>query len=253
MRHVTEIAFIDPSIDDIETIIRGLRPNLKAVVLDRVTPAARQIAHVLDGVDDLDAVHVIAHGAPGRVTFSAGEWSAATLAGDAEYLATIGRALSADGELRLWSCDTAAGAAGAAFITELAAAVGADVSAATRRIGAAARGGTWELSAFAQRPRPTPPLTAAGMAAYGGVFDDDPNFTVAAWSAIDINIPQGDLTAGQTYYVAVVTGGPNNAFTVTEILGSFSAPPFGIPANGEDRSRHVSLQRQLNEPEHRHP
>ena len=116
MAYVSEILFVDPSVDDIETILHGLRPGVEARVLDPATPAARQIALALEGFQDLDAVHVIAHGAPGRVNFSAGEWSAATLKDEAEDLAAIGRALAEDGELRLWSCDTGAGAAGAAFI-----------------------------------------------------------------------------------------------------------------------------------------
>lgn len=167
MAHVSEVLFVDPSVDDIETITGGLRPGVKAIMLDRASPPARQIAHSLDGLRGLDAVHVIAHGAPGRVKFAAGDWSVATLADDSADLAAIGRALDADGELRLWSCDVAAGAAGAAFIAGLAQSSGADVAAATRRIGAAAKGGSWELGAFAQRAS-APPLTASAIASYSG-------------------------------------------------------------------------------------
>jgi len=60
-------------------------------VLDRVAPPARQMALALEGRDGLDAVHVIAHGAPGRVSFAAGEWSAQTLEDNGVDLATIGR------------------------------------------------------------------------------------------------------------------------------------------------------------------
>ena len=135
MTYVSEILFVDPSIDDIETILRNLRPGVEAIVLDREVPAARQIAAALDGVHDLDAIHVIAHGAPGRVNFSAGDWSLAMLDDEAKNLAAIGRVLAADGELRLWSCDTASGAAGENFIAALAHATGADVAASsgTRR------------------------------------------------------------------------------------------------------------------------
>ena len=133
----------------LETILRGLRPGVEAKALDPAVSAAKQIAKALTGWRDLDAVHVIAHGAPGQINFSAGDWSVATLKDDAEDLAAIGRALADDGELRLWSCDIAAGAAGTAFIEALARATGADVAASTGRIGAAALGGTWDLAAFA--------------------------------------------------------------------------------------------------------
>ena len=44
MTHVSEILFVDPSVDDVETILCGLRPGIEARVLDPTTPAARQIA-----------------------------------------------------------------------------------------------------------------------------------------------------------------------------------------------------------------
>ena len=89
------------------------------------------MAAALAGHRGLDSVHVIAHGAPGHINFTAGGWSAETLADDAEDLAAIGQALAASGDLRLWSCQTAAGPAGAAFIAGLAQAIGADIAAAT--------------------------------------------------------------------------------------------------------------------------
>src|SRR5207248_835134 len=108
--------FIDPGVADRGTILCNLRPSVAAIVLDSTRPAARQIAAALHGLRGLEAVHVIAHGAPGRVALAAGDWSAATVDDDAEDLAAIGRALGPNGELRLWSCATAADAAGAAFV-----------------------------------------------------------------------------------------------------------------------------------------
>ncbi|MBV9553879.1 MAG: DUF4347 domain-containing protein, partial [Alphaproteobacteria bacterium] len=171
-----EIAFVDPSVDDLDTLLAGLRPEVSAVVLDRAVPVAAQIARALAHARGLDAVHVIAHGAPGRIEFAAGAWSAASLATDAADLAAIGRALGDDGELRLWSCAAGAGPEGTRFVTALAEAAGAPVAAADGLVGAAAPGGTWQLayrmvSAAAARA----PLTDAGAAAYRGVL------AVATW------------------------------------------------------------------------
>ena len=70
-----EILFVDRSVSDIDTILSGLRPGVEARVLDPATPAVRQIAAALAGRHDLSAVHIIAHGAPGRVNFASGDWS----------------------------------------------------------------------------------------------------------------------------------------------------------------------------------
>src|SRR5216683_4257345 len=104
MAHKSEVLFIDPAVSDIKTILAGLRPGVDAVLLESGRPAAQQMAEALACRRDLAAIHVIAHGAPGQVHFSGGQWSAATLANDSGYLADIGHALSEDGELRLWCC-----------------------------------------------------------------------------------------------------------------------------------------------------
>src|SRR6185436_5202496 len=113
-------------------------------------------------------VHVIAHGAPGQVVFAAGEWSVQTVESEADDLAAIGRSLAAEGKLQVWSCDTARGEAGEAFVETLKAAAGAEISAATTRIGATALGGTWQLRSSSDAPQP--PLTMVGMARYAAVL-----------------------------------------------------------------------------------
>src|SRR6478672_2464874 len=113
MTRMSEILFVDPSVSDLGMILENLRPEVDAIVLDAQRPAARQMAAALQGRKELDAVHVIAHGAPGQVSFSSGEWSAESLELAAGDLAAIGNALGKHGDLRLWSCQTGAEAAGA--------------------------------------------------------------------------------------------------------------------------------------------
>jgi hypothetical protein len=60
-----ELAFIDPGVPDLPALLRGLRPEVGWSLLSPATPAARQIAVALRGRRGLDAVHIIAHGAPG--------------------------------------------------------------------------------------------------------------------------------------------------------------------------------------------
>ena len=165
----SEIAFIDPAVDDIATILEGLRPEVEALILDREHPVSRQIADALAGKKDLDAVHVIAHGAPGRVSFAAGEWSAETLAGAADDLAAIRKALRPGGELCLWSCHAGRGDAGEAFINRLAELTGAPIAAAKGLVGATSRGGTWQLDHLTPA---LPPVTSQAVENYVGLLAD---------------------------------------------------------------------------------
>ena len=140
-----EVAFIDPGISDLPSLLSGLRPDIDAIVLPEAGDAVAEIATRLQGRSDLSAVHIIAHGQPGEVRFAAGSLSLETLSDRAADVAEIGDALGADGEILLWCCNTGEGRIGAAFIDALARTTGARVSAASGRIGAAVQGGSWGL------------------------------------------------------------------------------------------------------------
>ena len=166
---VSEMLFVDASVDDL-AYPGNLRPGVVAVVLDRASPPARQIAVALHGVRGLDAVHVIAHGAPGRVNFAAGHWSVETVENEPDDFAAIGRAIAAHGDLRLWSCHTGAGVAGGRFAARLARATGVGVATASGLVGATARGGCWNVASGCEAADAPPPLTARGLAAYSGIL-----------------------------------------------------------------------------------
>ena len=63
----SEVMFVDPGVPDVAAILGNLRAGVDAIMLHRASPAAKQMAAVLAGRRDLDAVHVVAHGGPGRV------------------------------------------------------------------------------------------------------------------------------------------------------------------------------------------
>jgi hypothetical protein len=165
-----EIAFIDRNVDDLDTLLAGIRPEVEAIPLSNDEPAPRQMACATQGREGLEAIHVIAHGRSGEVRFGAGALSLESLAGHAAELGAIGRALRNDGELLLWSCDTAADARGSAFLEALESATGAQVRAATGVIGSHHRGGQWRLDISSGSKAVAAPLTAHGMASYAGVL-----------------------------------------------------------------------------------
>jgi len=165
-----EIAFVDRNVDDLPTFLAGLRPELDPIILSDDQPALCQIARLVRCWDGLEAIHVIAHGRVGEVSFSAGALSQESLAGHAADLRAIGNALGNGGKLLLWSCDTAADARGSAFLKALESATGAEVRAATGTIGSQALGGRWELDVSSGKETVAAPLTARGMAGYASVL-----------------------------------------------------------------------------------
>ena len=210
-----ELVFIDRQVDDLGTLLAHMRPGVDAIVLDPAKPALAQIAQSArsrskDG-ESLEAIHVIAHGQPGEVRFASGALSLATIEAHADDLAAIGETLQ-DGEFRLWTCETARGLSGMAFIAALARAVGANVAASTDLVGSAAKGGRWELDARADSAYAQAPITADGIKKYEGVMavingtggnntivDPNGTDTINAGGGNDtIQIANGNFDPGET-------------------------------------------------------
>ena len=164
-----EFAFVDPSVADLDVLLRGMRRQIAVSVLSGAEPAPREMARVLAQHPEIDVLHVIAHGRPGEASFTGGALSLESLEDHRDDLTRIGLALAADGEIRLWVCEAAAGDKGTAFIDALARNIGVPVAASAGRVGSAAHGGNWTLDARASGPV-LPPLTLAGITAYAGVL-----------------------------------------------------------------------------------
>src|SRR5437588_3028451 len=127
----TEIAFIDPGISDLATLLRSLRGEVCALMLDRVGNPVRQMANAVARFKDVNVIHIIAHGAPGEIGFSGGSLSLENVVEHDKDLARIGAALAVSGELLVWSCGTGSGARGERFVEALCSATGAPVAAAS--------------------------------------------------------------------------------------------------------------------------
>ena len=142
-----EVAFIDTTAPDWQTLAAAVRPGVELVLLDPAKDGLAQIADALRGRSDLDAVYVVSHGAEGALVIGGQSYTADTIAQHRAELADIGRALAADGDLLLYGCDIAEGSAGERFIDAVAQATQADVAASTNATGAAALGADWKLEA----------------------------------------------------------------------------------------------------------
>ncbi|NQD96519.1 DUF4347 domain-containing protein, partial [Pseudomonas sp. CrR25] len=140
-----EIVFIDGQIQDYQQLMAGLPAGSEIVVLDSASNGLQQIADYLAGRSGIDAIHLLSHGESGA--FKAGNtWiDGNSLAAQSALLAQIGEALTNDGDILLYGCRTAEGAAGAALVQELAHLTQADVAASTNNTGALQLGGDWVL------------------------------------------------------------------------------------------------------------
>jgi len=167
---VREIAFIDRGITDLDSFLAGLRPDVEPILLAPGESAPAQIAKALCGRSTLAAIHIVAHGQAGQVSFDSGPLSLETVNDHADELASIGQALGDNGNLLLWTCRTAQGVRGQSFVKALAHASGAAVSGSTKLVGARDKGGWWKLDTQVGMRETIAPLTPAGQTNYAGVM-----------------------------------------------------------------------------------
>ena len=156
-------------------MLDGLKSDEQAFVINSHSDGLDQIVALLEAnhLTDLSAISIVGHGASGEIDLGSTVIDDANLAGDAAALSVIGAAIARGGSLGLFACDTAAGAAGQKFISDLSSfAGGVDVAAATHLVGSSDLGGNWTLDA-STGPAAVPanvPFTNQALAKFHGTL-----------------------------------------------------------------------------------
>jgi hypothetical protein len=161
-----QVVFFESRVANYQVLQQGLAAGTDAVVLDGSGDGLAEMAAFLKGRQNLSAIHVVSHGAPGALELGGGALDEETLKADAADVRALGAALAPGGDLLLWGCDVAAGRAGKAFLRELADATEANVAASTRKVGSADLGGGWQLQATVGHVHTADPFSAAARAAF---------------------------------------------------------------------------------------
>lgn len=147
---MTEILFADSRVESISFLLERRRDDVRVVLVSEDQDAHAMLADAL--AEAPKAIHILAHGEPGRVLLGAQPIDAASL---------LDRCWPEAGntDILIHACRVAEGDAGRRFIDRLAAATGARVGASSQPVGHVALGGTWVLDA-ATAPVRTPSLFA---------------------------------------------------------------------------------------------
>ncbi|MBD3873691.1 DUF4347 domain-containing protein [Pseudomonas kunmingensis] len=160
----TEVIVIDAGVSDWKTLVAGLSPDIPVILLPAGSDGVAALAAGLAGYGELSALHLVSHGGSGYLQLGDTRFDAAALATHGDELAAIGAHLAPGADLLVYGCSVAAGEAGAAFVADLAAALGgADIAASTDRTGPLALGGDWDLEYAAGEIETVLPFTVQGM------------------------------------------------------------------------------------------
>ncbi|MDD2882649.1 MAG: cadherin-like domain-containing protein [Rhodoferax sp.] len=188
IHQLNAVYFVNSDLADLATMLAGVPQGAEVVLLDPTQDGLSQMLTALDGRSGLDAIHLIGHGASGLIDLGSTSVTTQTLTERAADIATLGRALTATGDILLYGCNVGEGVQGAAFIQQLATLSGADVAASTNLTGAANKGGDWVLEAQTGAIE----ATAIAVANYSGTL---------AWYAPFTTPFFGNLIYPAGYYV----------------------------------------------------
>ncbi len=143
-----EILFLSPSVLDYQKLLDGISPNVEVHVLDPARDGVAQMAEILAGRTDIDAIHLIGEGTEAEMHLGQSFLTQESISARyAEQFQQIGLSLSADADLLIYGCNFGHGEAGQAAIQTLAALTGADVAASTDRTGHVSEYADWHLEA----------------------------------------------------------------------------------------------------------
>ena len=190
------ILFVDSRVQDRATLLAGLANDVEVHVLDPDKDGLSQIAATLSGRSDIGSIQLLSHGAQGMVQLGSLNLTSANVQSHANDLATIGKALTADGDILLYGCDAGAGSAGHALVQSLAQLTGADVAASSDLTGAASQGGNWTLEVQTGQIEALLPFNVQALAEYSGVLATGTALEATATGTYDSMQGIAKLTSG---------------------------------------------------------
>ncbi|PWC88669.1 hypothetical protein TSH100_07045 [Azospirillum sp. TSH100] len=137
----------DAALPDLDRLLRSCRDGVEVRLVGSDEDGFAALTAAL--AEEPAAIHLVAHGEPGRIRLGRRPLDRARL-----LEAVPSGSSSAD--LLLYGCGTGAGAAGRRFVDALAAWSGGGVAAASRPVGDAGQGGCWDLDVTAGSPSAAP-------------------------------------------------------------------------------------------------
>ncbi len=139
------IAFIDPTVQNYQSLVADITPGTAVYVLDPLQDAVTQITQTLLRHSGISSVHILSHGSAGSLQLGHTTLDFYSLNRYSTQLQSWSQVLTPDADILLYGCDIGAGALGEAFLQEFARLTGADLAASNNITGSAALGGDWEL------------------------------------------------------------------------------------------------------------
>lgn len=123
-----EVYFIDAAVPDVEMLICTLPATDEVVLLNSSEDGLVQMADYLNGLSELDVIHIVSHGKVGHVRAGAATLTQGNMVSYGTLLRSIGQSLASSGNILLHGCDLGSGDDKEDFVFELELLTGAGVA-----------------------------------------------------------------------------------------------------------------------------
>jgi len=144
-----EIVFVDESVDGYEALVNDLLNNGDNRTFEIYTinnnEGIDQIAKSLASVDNIDAIHIIAHGDAGQIQIGNATITNNSFQQFSQTLSTWSNALDSEADILFYGCNVAATEDGQQLLAKIADTTEADIAASTDLTGNVNEGGDWIL------------------------------------------------------------------------------------------------------------
>ncbi|MGH1420673.1 MAG: tandem-95 repeat protein, partial [Hyphomonas sp.] len=141
-----QIVFIDDSVNDPEALLSNIPEGALVFTINGDSDGVEQMTAILDGYENVDAIHILSHGDQGELYLGNDVLNAESIQGEhLDELTRIGQSLSSDGDILIYGCDFTGGEDGLQAAILLGGVTGADIAASIDETGSANLGGDWDL------------------------------------------------------------------------------------------------------------
>ncbi|KGM41169.1 hypothetical protein JY96_16965 [Aquabacterium sp. NJ1] len=146
----TELVIVDGRVADARLLVdqimaQNQNRQLEIHYLDGQQDGVEQITKLLQGREDIGALHLITHGNDGQLVLGNGVLNDTNLANHAAQLSSWHAALAPNADILLYGCDVAQSTHGQRFVDDFSLLTGANVAASTNETGNSNLGADWTL------------------------------------------------------------------------------------------------------------
>ncbi len=161
------LVVIDTTLDDYQTLETGVSSEASVLVLDPTKDGIAQISGYLAKRQDIRSLHIVSHGAPGRLFIGSSTLDISSLEEYSEQLQSWSNSIQ---EILLYGCQVAQGSVGSNFVTQLSRLTGATIAASEDLTGNSELGGNWNLEWTTGKIESPLAFKPSAMNAYRGVL-----------------------------------------------------------------------------------